>query len=650
MKTKLLSFVLVSCFLALGTSYAQKITVSVDKPTIDVSPVLYGVFFEDINWGADGGLNPNMIQNHSFEYYPFYTTRNIPASRNLGYSSFTGWEKRSEDGAVGQMIVTGGYRLAENNLRNLNIIRKHSGEGYLGVVNTGYDGISVKAGQTYDLSFYASVKPLFKEKDNSVKVVLENGKGEVLASKLWSASELKNGWQKYTASFTPSKDAKDGKLAILFHGRCVAWLDMVFFQPSETFNGHGLRKDLVQAVKDMKPAFMRFPGGCIVHAAEPYNMYIWKETVGPVENRKTYNNMWGYFQSNTLGYYEYFVLCEDIGAKPLPVVPVGVTCGFDQYEAMPMDQLHIAIEDALDVVEFANGGVDTKWGKVRAEMGHPAPFNLEYIGLGNEEHDTAEMRERFPYFVKAFKEKYPEIKLVGTSGLGAGIPLYDLMCDTDVWSSDEHYYPTPEWFAENQHRFDNWDRSKPKVYVGEFASPSNKMYNAVCEASFVLGCERNSDIVEMLSYAPLMKRYDWGNSPRVPIYFDNERVVLQPNYYMQQLFANNLGTQVLTSVQENWPGDDIAILASYDKPSGDVIIKIVNVKETAATVQVNLKGAGRVSAKGTRTLIVGGKDDLNTREEPLKVSPVTTPFRTSSKFNVQVPPFSIQVIRTHTGR
>lgn len=643
---KLALSLLVIC--ATVTLWAQKVTVNVDKPTIDMSPVLYGVFFEDINFGADGGLVPNMIQNHSFEYYPFYSTRNV--RWNYGYTPLTSWEERSVGGAEGMMFVTGAYKLAENNLHNLNIIRKTNGDGYLGVSNTGYDGISVKEGEKYVLSFYASVKTLAGDHQKSIKFQLENGAGDVIAEHEWQDSELGDRWKKYELEVIPSGTAKDCKASILFHGKGVMWLDMVSLSPAETFNGHGLRKDLVQAIKDIKPAFLRFPGGCIVHAADPYSIYVWKDTVGPVENRKTYSNMWGYFQSNTLGYYEYFVLCEDLGMIPLPVLPVGVTCGFDQYEAMPMEDLHIAIEDALDVVEFANGGVDTKWGGVRAEMGHPEPFGLTYLALGNEEHDTPEMRERFPYFVKAFKEKYPEIKLVGTSGLGNEVPLYDLMTETGVWSSDEHYYNSAEWFASNQHRFDNWDRSAPKVYVGEFATPSNKLYNCLCEAAYLIGCERNSDIVEMVSYAPLLKRYDLGHSPRVPIYFDNDNIVFQPNYYMQKMFAENLGTKYLSASTENWPGEDLVVGTSYDEPSGDLIVKVININEKPRTVSIAVKGVKSVASKGVRSLMSGGRDDMNDRDEPLKVAPVVGTARTGRNFTVNAPAFSVQVIRVKVNK
>jgi alpha-L-arabinofuranosidase len=322
-------------------------------------------------------------------------------------------------------------------------------------------------------------------------------------------------------------------------------LDMVSLFPQDTFRGrkNGLRKDLAQSLADLKPRFLRFPGGCIAHGQGLDNAYRWKDTVGDVAERKPNWNLWGYHQTYGLGYFEYMQLCEDIGATPLPVVPLGVSCGFRQpFQFASLDDLQVWIDDALDLIEFANGPVDSEWGKLRAEMGHPEPFNLEYICLGNEEHDTPGVRERFPYFVKAIRARYPDIKISGTSGLGPEIPLYDLMTAMEVYNSDEHYYMSPDWYLRNVNRFDNFDRNKPKIFVGEYASEGNTLFNAVAEAAYLTGVERNGDMVDMTCYAPLFAKIgstQWTKADL--IWFTNKQVVKTPNYYVQQLFASNKG-------------------------------------------------------------------------------------------------------------
>ena len=377
-----------------------------------------------------------------------------------------------------------------------------------------------------------------------IKVLIENEQGIVLDSVIWENDILSADWTKYEYTFSPKQSTTNGRLVILAHGQSQVKIDMVSLMPKNTYKNrsNGLRVDLATALENMNPKFLRFPGGCVAHGNGLDNTYRWKETVGDVAIRKPNWSRWGYHQSYGMGYFEYFRFCEDLGATPLPVVSVGVSCGFSKYECVPMDELDNWIQDALDLVEFANGSVDTKWGKVRAEMGHPESFNLKYVCLGNEEEDTPEFHERYPKFVKAFKEKYPEIRLVGTSGLSENVPLYNYMAELGLWSSDEHYYLRPQWFIDNQTRFDNWDRNKPKVFVGEYASMGNKLINALSEAVFLTGIERNADIVEMASYAPLLARIgntQWNFANLIN--FNNKEVLLSPNYYVQLLFGNNKG-------------------------------------------------------------------------------------------------------------
>ena len=479
----------------------------------------------------------------------------------------------------------------------------------------------------------------------TIKVILRNADGEEIASAEFENDELDREWRQIKATLVPSKSCNHASLTVLVKGNNATKLDMVRLLPKKTFKDHGMRPDLAQSVADLGPAFMRFPGGCIIHGGDYENTYHWKETIGDPAQRKNIWSRWGYFQSMAIGYYEYFVFCEDIGAIPLPVMPVGVSCGFEKYEVCPIDELDGPISEVLDLVEFANGSTDTYWGGVRASLGHPEPFGLQYLSLGNEEQDTPEFRERYPYFVKALRDKYPEIRIIGTSGFGANVPLYDLMIDQKVWSTDEHYYMQPEWFLGQQHRFDNYDRSGPKIFVGEYASYGNTLYNALAEAAFMTGLERNSDIVEMASYAPLLAKYGHTQWERADmIFFDNTSVVLTPNYHVQKLFMDNAGN---LSIENDYKGEDqtLAVSSVYDSAKGELILKVVNASDAPKKVPFSLVGAKKVGSKGTCTLISGGKDDVNNLENPTKVSPTASTVKTSKQFTLSAPAYSVQVVR-----
>lgn len=683
MKRFLLSLGLLACSL---TVWGQQLTVHADRPMAEISPYLYGVFFEDINYAGDGGLNSNLVQNASFEYYGFFTT-NSPEPVN--FHPMYAWQPASEEGGEGRLMVSRSTPLNENNLNNLEILQDKE-QGWFGVTNLGYDGMVVKAGEAYDFSCYVSVwkqrapmqpggapgggqrrprpegqagpgnaAPGGQPGGNvdiaalmrrmpvapaQIKVQLEDGKGNILDSHVWENDQLDREWRQIGCTLTPGASASDARLTILVKGHNLTKLDMVSLKPQDTFNGHGLRKDLVQAVKDLGPAFMRFPGGCIIHGGDLENTYHWKETVGDPARRKNIWSRWGYFQSMELGYYEYFVLCEDLGAIPLPVMPVGVSCGFEKYEVLPLDQLDGPIQEMLDLVEFANGSTDTPWGRVRAAMGHPEPFGLRYLSLGNEEQDTPEFRERYPYFVKALREKYPEIRIIGTSGFGAGIPLFDLMIEQKVWSTDEHYYMGPEWFVGQQHRFDTYDRSQPKIFVGEYASNGNALRNAVAEAAFMTGLERNADVVEMASYAPLFSKYGHSQWERADmIWFDNEQVVLTPNYYVQQLFSLNKGDVYLDNALSGSEG--LSASVTLDRKAGEVIVKLVNTGSQAEVLQLKLEGVGKVGAKGSRTLLSGAPEAVNSRENPSAVRPVSSTLKTGRKMKLEAPACSVQIVR-----
>lgn len=508
--------------------------IDVDKPTVELSPHLYGLFFEDINYGADGGLYAELVQNRSFEYH---------ARSKPDHTPLYAWEKIERDGATAALSVSDAQPLNPNNRHYLELIL--TGPGRAGVSNSGFDGIRLDAGARYDVALHARVTGWSGPASVTVSLELPDGSS---AGSL-TLDGFGGEWKKFTGQLTATRDADRARLLITTTGRGTLALDMVSLFPQDTWRGrpYGLRKDLVQALADLNPRFLRFPGGCIAHGHGLANLYRWKDTVGDIAERKPNWNLWGYHQTYGLGYFEYFQLCEDLGALALPVLPVGVSCGFRGLECVPLGELQPHIQDVLDLVEFANGPADSRWGSVRARMGHPEPFNLRYICLGNEEHDTPEVRERFPHFARALREAHPEIKIIGNSGLTPDIPLYDLMTREQVYSSDEHYYEPPEWFLRNQHRFDRFDRRKPKIFVGEYASWGNSVFNALAEAAYLTGAERNGDIVDMTAYAPLLARVghiQWGTNL---IYFDQRKVLRTANYYVQQLFARNKGDVYLAN-------------------------------------------------------------------------------------------------------
>ncbi len=531
-----------------GISYANNridITVRADKPTVEISPMLYGLFFEDINYAADGGIYAEMVQNRSFEYYP---VQGWDPLRNK-FKPLYAWKKVEKGEGACDISVEDKNPLHKNNPHYLKVRVTQAGDG-VGVSNAGYDGISIKRGAGYRFSFYAR-RDADHDEPFHVKLVSEDG--------VIYGSAVINGisgeWQKYEVMLASNGTDDAARLEVTTGGSGNVYLDMISLFPLRTYKGreNGLRPDLVQALADMKPAFLRFPGGCIVHGHGLDNTYRWKDTVGDVAHRKPNWNLWGYHQTYGLGFYEYFLLSEDIGAEPLPVLSVGVTCGFrPPFQTASLDEMQPWIDDALDLIEFANGPVSSEWGGLRARMGHPEPFNMKYICLGNEDHDRVVFRVRCKMIVEAIREKYPEMKIIGTSGLGPTIPLYPYMAELDVYASDEHYYRPPTWYISNQYRFDSIDRDKPKVFVGEYASKGNAMLNAVAEAAYLTGVERNSDIVALTCYAPMLANVhhtQW--KPANLIWFDKETVVRTPNYHVQKLFNENRGDIYLHNSKED---------------------------------------------------------------------------------------------------
>lgn len=521
------------------------LTIRADQPGAKINPAMWGIFFEDINLGADGGLYAELVKNRGFEFPDSMMgwSRPVPISKSGGI------EIRTD---------------APFNPANQHYLRFNSaGDPMTRVSNEGFRGIGVKAGERY--VFSAQVRAA--EGKPVLRIELVGTNGSVLASARMKA--IPSEWTQLSASLRASATDPKARLDLILEDASAVDLDMVSLFPAKTWKNRpgGLRADMVQALADLKPGFLRFPGGCIVEGFNLGNRYQWKKTIGPVEERQTMINRWNiefkhrltpdYFQSFGLGFFEYFQLSEDIGAEPLPILSCGLACQFNSGEACPLDKLDPFIQDALDLIEFANGATTTTWGAKRAAMGHPAPFNLKMIGIGNENWQQPYI-ERYAKFHAALKEKHPEIQLVSSAGPGpaderfnfAWPKLRELKADI----VDEHCYANPIWFLSSTHRFDSYDRNGPKVFFGEYAAQSDKIVSvnnrnnwdcALAEAAFMTGMERNADVVRMASYAPLFAHIDgWQWTPNL-IWTDNLRIHGTPNYYVQQMFMHHRGDVVL---------------------------------------------------------------------------------------------------------
>ncbi|MGX1473249.1 UNVERIFIED_CONTAM: alpha-L-arabinofuranosidase [Streptomyces canus] len=522
------------------TDYA--ITVDPAARGAKIDDTMYGVFFEDINRAADGGLYAELVQNRSFEY---------STADNSSYTPLTSW---TVSGA-GQVVDDDG-RLGE---RNRNYLSLGAGSS---VTNAGYNtGVHVDEGKKYDFSVWARA-----DAGTVLTVSLQDADGTLATAR--KVTVTKSGWAQYRASFTATGTSSAGRLTVA--SSAAAALDMVSLFPRDTYRGepNGLRKDLAEKIADLQPGFVRFPGGCLVNTGsmEDYSAasgwqrkrsYQWKDTIGPVEQRATNSNFWGYNQSYGLGYYEYFRLSEDIGAMPLPVVPALVT-GCGQNKAVVDEALlERHIQDTLDLIEFANGPAGSTWGKVRAKMGHPKPFHLTHIEVGNEENLPNEFFARFKEFRAAIQAKYPDIQVISNSGPDDSGTTFDtawqLNKDAKVDMVDEHYYNSPQWFLQNNDRYDSYDRNGPKVFLGEYASQGNTFKNGLTEAAFMTGLERNADVVKLASYAPLFANEDYVQWRPDLIWFNNHASWNSANYEVQKLFMTNVGDRVVPSTATGTP-------------------------------------------------------------------------------------------------
>jgi alpha-L-arabinofuranosidase len=491
-------------------------------------------------------------------------------------------------------------------------------------------------------------------------VRLESKDGEVLCEAPLQVTG--RDWTRLTAALTPSRDADAARFVLLAKANGGIALDEISLFPRKTFRDrpNGLRADLAQVIADLRPKFIRFPGGCLVHGNGTNNFYRWKDTVGPIEQRRGQANLWGYHQSVGLGYFEYFQFAEDIGAKPLPVVAAGVSCQNSDHtggvgqQCLAIADMPAYIQDILDLIEWANGPATSTWGAKRAAAGHPKPFNLEYLGVGNEDAITDEFRVRFKMIREALKAKRPEITVIGTVG-----PFPDDLDYKLGWKFadeqrlemvDEHGYKPPEWYWQNLTRFDAYDRSKSKVYLGEFAAHepnrANTLRSALAEAAYMTSLERNGDVVRMASYAPLLARQ--GHTQWRPdlIYFDHSNVLLTTNYYVQQLFSLNQGDAYLASTLAGLSSpEEFAMSSVRDSRTGDIIIKLVNAGSAPQQLLVNLSGVKIASRRAVKTALAGEPSAVNSFDNPARVTPVTSSIEVGGQFEHEAPAHSLTVIR-----
>ena len=629
------------------------ITVKADKPYAEIAPTMWGVFFEDINLGADGGIYAELVKNRSFEFT----------------KPLMGW--KVEQNFFNEGAVTVLNRLGQNlaNPRFARVKLNNAVAGTLSLTNEGFRGMGIKKGLRYDFSL------TYRLPTGNLKLHAEiiNAKKEILASGVLTTSANGDAWKKQTISITASDTAQKGKLKIWFEGTGEIDMDMISLFPQDTWKGRpgGMRADMIQLLADMKPGFMRFPGGCIVEGFDLEQRYKWKNTIGPIEERQLIINRWNnefahrpapdYFQTFGLGFFEYFQLAEDIGASPLPILNCGMACQFNSAELVPLDQIDSYVQDAVDLIEFANGDANSKWGKVRASMGHPDPFNLKMLGIGNENWGPQYI-ERLQIFQKAIKAKYPNIKLVASSGTDPNGERFDFLngelrkMNVDI--IDEHFYRRPEWFFENASRYDNYDRNGAKIFAGEYAGQSDKTVSvenknnvrtAIAEAAFLTGLERNADVVVMASYAPLFAHVDgWQWTPDL-IWVDNLRSAGTVNYQVQKLFATNKGTNAVPALLNNKTlsgQDGLYASAVTDKNSKEIIIKIVNSSAEEKNISFALEGYKKLAPQASVTVLTGGADEINTVDNPFNVMPVTsTTNLKGKKLEAVLKPFSFTVIK-----
>ena len=646
-----------------------------------ISDELIGIFFEDISSSADGGLYAELLQNGSFEF--------SPAERD-GWGPATAWKTIRPGHSLGYIqpvttpIVDKSFTSSYNSNTQMRLHVERAREFYdykgwrgFGIQNDGFDGISVKNNAKYDFSMRLANVGGAKQ----VRVALVEPQGWGQDPKLLSeaiidipaagGADAKSAFKEYKATLTPNADCQKAALQILVLNEGDVYVDDLSLMPQDTYKGHGLRKDLAQALADLHPRFMRFPGGCVVHGGGDgfWNTYRWKNTIGPRHQRVQQKNTWGYHQSMGLGYFEYFQFCEDLGMEPVPILPCGVSCqgtngGWNMWpkqaqDVAPMSEMDEWVQDALDLIEWANGDPATsKWAKMRADAGHPKPFNLKYLGIGNEEKISPEFNERFKYMYNKVTKAHPEIIIVGTAGPGSHPqnPDYEagwkLAEELGMPIIDEHYYEQNKYFLQSR-QYDKYPRDrKTKVYLGEYAAKDKKLIDALAEGLYLLHVERNGDIVCMTSYAPLFARKNATNWNPDLIYFDNERPYITCSYYVQQMFGQSAG-QYYYGDCVRFEGD----AAGIQQPQEDVhygqsvilnvktrrlYVKLCNATADARRADVDLKRFG-LKKNATKTTLTGDPNAENNFDAQ-PISPRRETIRAQKRFTIELQPYSFVML------
>ena len=633
-----------------------------------ISDELIGIFFEDISSSADGGLYAELIQNGSFEY--------SPAERD-GWGAGTSWKVIRPGHSLGLLEVRKDNGIHENNPTYMRLTAERVKEFYdykgwrgYGIENSGFGGISVKSGAMYDFSVFLRNYGPAKQIRIALVEPQKRGQEQKLLAEAYVTADAA-GWKKYDAVLVPNADSKKAVLQILVLTQGVLDVDMVSLMPQDTYKGHGLRKDLAQTLADLQPKFMRFPGGCVVHGGGDgfWDTYRWKTTIGPKEQRRGLKNTWGYHQSMGLGFYEYFQFCEDLGMEPVPILPCGVSCqgtngGWNMWptqaqDVVPMSEMDEWVSEAIDLIEWANGDPATnKWAKMRADAGHPKPFNLKYLGLGNEEKISPEFNERFKYIYERVTKAHPEIVIVGTAGPGSHPKNPDfengwkLAEELDMPIIDEHYYEKDSFFL-SKRQYDNYPRTrKTKVYLGEYAAKDKRLIDALAEGLYLLHVERNGDVVCMTSYAPLFAKKDATNWNPDLIYFDNERPYLTCSYYVQQMFGQSSGQYYYGDCVQ-FKGD----AAGVEQPQVDVHYGqsvILNVNKRKLYVKLVNASAGKKEAdidlsrfpikkNVVKTVLTGQADDMNNYEKQ-PIAPKKETIKAQKKFSFDLEPYTMVML------
>lgn len=640
-----------------------------NKPGAAISKGMIGLFFEDINYGLDGGLHAEMIENRSFEFMKATGDRGSYSESHDGLYGWTAYPAEAS-GATLQIRAE-----RPQNEVNPHYLAFTAGETQNAFTNKAYDGVSLKPGLTYEVSFYARAEGYA----GGIEVSVE--KNSAVKAQAVVATAVSGDWTRYTVQLSCDEPVSCGEFVIRLNAPGTVCFDFVSMIPSDAVLGL-FRRDLVGLLEEMNPGFLRFPGGCIVEGYNLENRYQWKRSVGAAEQRKNNSSRWAlhgnneenqytseyshYNQSLGIGFYEYFLLCEYLGARPIPVLNVGLACQFQSTEHVGVhdDDFQEYIQDALDLLEFANGPVDSPWGRLRSEMGHPEPFGLEMIGIGNEQWETehADFFTRYDLFEEAIHARYPSVQLIGSAGPDVSSDNYTRAWEyyrkraagnpNFVYAVDEHYYVKPEWLCGNVHFYDQYPRDI-KVFAGEYAghygngmnSPHfNSWGAALAEAAFLTGLERNADIVVLASYAPLFARLGYTQWSPDMIWFDGESSYGTPSYYVQQMYSTLMGTKVLQTVHDQ---EEIPYTVSYDEEQQVLYVKLVNTLDRK--VQVELETALSLTGRGVAYVMEGEETDVNSIKAPRNIAPKSEPLETSSRMVYTLEPKSFHVLRMECG-